>query len=785
MPAALAVGGICLRVNSRTVAATGTLTVLLHNVTNSGVREASITVNVTDFANLQSNMGWVYLQFASSVTPNGTDSYQIGILTSVSGTMTFYSSSGTNWSREVVLTAAAAGAPVAGDKLLIMGALTAGTPDVLTNTVVTMNSTAATSYGPTVSGGPPDGMSISMGGTLAYGNTASTNYVLVLKGTLAVYAGGTLNITGAAGSNFPATSSALLQFASVANVDSGLIVYNNGTVTTNGNALTYDRCLLAADVIATATSMTTSVATGWLSSNVWGTGDTIGIASTSTTYSQCESRVLTGVSGTTLTVAALTNAHSGTTPYQGEIINLTRNIKIQGASQLLCGYLYAYASSNVSCQWTEFAWFGSATTNKRGFDINTTTGTFFINGCSMHDYFATVNASIAFNTAANPPINVTATNNVIYNLSGQFINFQLSPSTTSLITFTNNWFILCTGSGSTNAFLPPFATCTFNRVIGCNQNGLCVYSLGTLALDFVKLWDSNVVHSNANYGFYIQSGPSGGTITNTTCWRNSYGFYVSDAYGIVINGVNTYANTYNMFIQSMVNCLLINVTSNGGVSATSSYGIILGGLNPNTVIGNSSFGVGSANSSADVSPWARRASGIFSNCLFGSAKLIDNTNNSWLPGDTISFQNYQQIVGNNRTTSPTGTLSIDTTIYYSLATGASERLAPSLTTVPLESARRRTNCAQGNSITFGCYIRTSVLGDGTAWNGSSCGLWLIANPAMGVVADTLLATASNLPGQWQLLSGATPAASSDGVWETCVRVFGTAGWVNSANWTVT
>jgi len=241
-----------------------------------------------------------------------------------------------------------------------------------------------------------------------------------------------------------------------------------------------------------------------------------------------------------------------------------------------------------------------------------------------------------------------------------------------------------------------------------------------------------------------------------------------------------------MSIQSMVNCLLINVTSNGGVSATSSYGIILGGLNPNTVIGNSSFGVGSANSSADVSPWARRASGIFSNCLFGSAKLIDNTNNSWLPGDTISFQKYQQIAGNHKTISGAGTLTTDSTIYYSLASGPSERMAPTLSTSNLDSSRRRTSCVNGQSITFSCYVRTSVLGDGTAYAGytNQPQLWLIANPAAGINADVLLATASNLPGQWQLLSSASPIVNDDCVLECVLRVNGNAGWVNTALWSV-
>ena len=114
-------------------------------------------------------------------------------------------------------------------------------------------------------------------------------------------------------------------------------------------------------------------------------------------------------------------------------------------------------------------------------------------------------------------------------------------------------------------------------------------------------------------------------------------------------------------------------------------------------------------------------------------------------------------------------------------------MAPTISTISLDSSRRRTSCVNGQLITFSCYIRTSVLGDGTAWNGvTQPQLWLIANPALGVNSDTLLATASNLPGQWQLLSGTTPVAlGDDGVWEVVVRCLGSTGWVNIANWSVT
>ena len=1193
--AASAIDGIALKVASRTAGATGTVTIILSNVTNAGLREATVTLNVSDFPNLQVYAGWFFFKFASSVTPNGTDAYRIGVLTSVAGTLTFYSSATTNWAHLIRLTANAAGAPVAGDKLMIMGEWTAGSPDSLTNFTVTMDSTAPTSYGPTVSGGPPAGMTINSGGTLAYGNAASTNYQLVVKGIIRVAAGGTLKISGATNGNisyypfegdandwvgssngtlngspafaagivgqavvlngssqsvtlpvaitnalaiasnwsislwfkatttagtqtilgsatgasnqvylqivsgnltslryngsvyagftsavsagswyhavlasngittalyvngvivstttasgttsgtnatylgcdttgagqwfngliddvgfynrvlspseittlytnatlltgywafennlaydlsgngnngtlnnsptfvtgiagnaislngssqsvsltdaadlksanitvsawykstvpvsanaqiildhqsttpfygyqlgvattgkafwsvkgtgamvtvngttamvanqwyhivgtydgttmnlyvnglnngtsaastgnidytasvtpcigrlvgggssfvngqidelriyntaltvsqvgalyvsdrtfpFPSTSSASLQHASVANVDSGLNVYNGGVLAVMGTPLLYDRCMLAADVIATATSVTTSVNTGWSSANVWGTGDTIVLATTSTTYSQNDSRVLTGVSGTTLTVAALTNGHSGTVPYQGEIIHLTRNVLIGGASQLLCGYLYTSASSIVSCQWAEFKWQGSATAAKYGTTFETTTGSLLMNYCSMHDYFATASTSCAFYTNTDNK-NSIISNNVIYNMAYMFC-YMTANNTTGGISLTNNWAILSAAYGY---YVAPYIVFTGNRTIGCGTTaGVTILSnigVGT-STDLLGTWDSNLVHSCGGYGFYVANAPSkGGSITNTTTWRNgTAGFAMSDGYQLTCSNITSYNNGGgNLWLNYTTNCLITNANLYSGA-----YGVFLG-MNTGTIISNSSFGITATHTTGDIviPGVARRGSMIFDNCLFGSPTLV-STGGVYLSGSTISFQRFQQVNGSHKTITCAGNISTDTTIYYSLATGSSERLTPSFISIPLDSSRRRTSCAMGNAITFSCYVRTSVFGDGTAYTGNQPQLWLIANPAMGVTADTLLATASNLPGQWQLLSGSTSTgvagALDDGVFEAVVRVPGSAvtsncaGWINVANWTV-
>ena len=99
------------------------------------------------------------------------------------------------------------GPPAPADDLYIVGELTgAGTK---TTRTVTMNSTAATAYGngavnsTSVAGG---GVHISNWGTLTYGTTAGTNYLLRVAGDVIVYQYGTLNMGSSAATVFTPAS---------------------------------------------------------------------------------------------------------------------------------------------------------------------------------------------------------------------------------------------------------------------------------------------------------------------------------------------------------------------------------------------------------------------------------------------------------------------------------------------------------------------------------------------------------------------------------------------------
>jgi hypothetical protein len=79
-------------------------------------------------------------------------------------------------------------------------------------------------------------------------------------------------------------------------------------------------------------------------------------------------------------------------------------------------------------------------------------------------------------------------------------------------------------------------------------------------------------------------------------------------------------------------------------------------------------------------------------------------------------------------------------------------------------------------------ISVKVQKDGS-YNGNAPRLIQKANPAIGVNSDAVLATHSAGSGSFQTLSGATAAATDDGVIECVVDCDGTAGNVYVDTWT--
>ncbi len=744
----------------------GTLTVILRNST-AGTNVASVVVDVAD---LEIN-GWHVFPLGLNHTPNGTDSYVIRVVESVTSQVAFYVSSGTNWTRQVRRTATQA--PGVNDKLLIAGEHTgAGTGNSFT---VTMNNTATTSFGPTVSGGPPQGISINKRATLTF-STSIAAY-LKWKGVFAVYGGGTLNV-GTSGARIGASSSAILEMDSVANVDTGLVAFPGSTVNMYGDNSRLTNTFLNTDESAASTVIGLVATTGWAVS------DELAFASTTRTNSECEKKtILTVDSPTQVTLTAgLTNAHSGTFPTQAEVINLTRNVKVRGVSALLQGYCLFQTTSVVNIDYAEFTQLGSGTNLKRGIDSQTITGgACSLTHCSLHD--STI-SSVGFNILGTSGNGVVFSNNVTFNISNTHVNFLAASSGTWVID--SNVMMLSTTASTNIVFLGDVGgTFTNNTMVGGTSIGLSISEAAALGT-----FSGNVTHSNGSFGGQITS-ITGGTFGTYTAWRNgNTGLDITSATGVAFPSLVGFGNgTSTLQLRSTSSLVFTDFASNGdttfatpmGVSTTTSttVDIIFESANLGTV-----SGIKTAHTGADINCGATYVTWTLRNCILASITEV-TAQSSIFAGSYIRAQKLDQTAGNDKSWGRYGTISLDTTIFD--AASPSIRLAPNNASNKLATDGGAVDqggaffvpVASGNTVTVSVRVRKSVAGDGTAYNGNLPRLILRKNVAAGIAADAVLATATAASvGAWETISGTTAAVTDDAVLALVVDCDGTTGWCN-------
>jgi parallel beta-helix repeat protein len=824
-PGAITINALAVKLSSRSASPSGTFTIVLRNTTGgSDVANTNTTVNVAD---LPANGGWVFFPTNGSVLLLAATNYAVRCSTSVAtGQVTLYrDSTGANWTRQLSTTTNQV--PVANDILIIAGDHTgAGTGNSYT---VTMNETATTSYGTTT---PPNSISVNKRSTLAYGVVAATNYYLKYKGTMKVWDGGTFTI-GTSGSPMPSNSTAVLEMASVANVDTGLVIANGGTFNTYGNALTVDRALLAANegglcntsgttvtriegdgftgmvgniiingttytissvtndnvlvltatagtqtfstyVLASTTSLTTDVSTGWLN------GDLLQIATTNKFISAAKTAENERVSltanavGTGLTTSALVYGHMGVAPTQAEIANLTRNVKIRGMSTSLSGYVYLGATANISSYWTEYSLLGSATAGKRSIEVATTTGTADFQRCSFYDMNTGTNMGSGIWQAASPTGGLTITNNVFANMN--YVAIYTYGTHTGTNTYSGN-LVIKTVYGI--EVYDNSDTITNNVFAGCQSRGIYFGeeggAFGTIS--------GNTIHSSG-YGILIGASPTGGTILNTTAWRNAQGISPQDdGSNYVIDTATLFGNeTAQLYIGGRhLYCLIKNVTANAGTGIVGQYGVINFIDIGDTVIADSSFGNTTAFSLANF--YGNNNTlirSIFHNVTWGAGTLIADGTVDY--ESSVSFQRFNGVAGDHRTYTGYGVKQTDTTIFKTAS--PSLRMTPSSATFKLKSTTFKAAVASGSTVTPSIWVRESVAGNGTDYNGNRIRLIVKANPATGITSDTVLDTATvSSEGDWEELTGTTAAVSEDCVLEFCVDCDGTTGWVNIDDFT--
>lgn len=764
-PGAITIDGIAIKISTRSASPTGTFSVDLFNSTAAAaVAGTQVDINVSDIPVIGIN-DFLFLKFAAPILLLAATNYAVRVRSSTASQVTLYrDATAGNWSR--VLRTTTTQAPVAGDVLLVAGEHTGAGANTAIS--VTMNNTTTDIFGR---------VRVGVRGNLDYAFAASTNYKLYLAGDLVVNSTARFSM-GRSSNPIPSTSTAELKFVCVANVDFGLIGRNAETIETFGAVVT-QKALLAADAAVAATSLTTNISTGWLS------GDQIAIASTTRTFSESENKLLTAnAAGTTLTIAALTNAHSGTSPTQGELANLTRNVKIFGNSSTLQGYIDLNTLSITSFNNTEFYFLGSSTANRRGINASQTTGSFTASGCSFHDFSVATSVGIFIDSAAGN--NITITNCNFYAINGFSLNRTTTTGTNFLID--NNLVI---NNLSTNVAIQMGdlnGVFTNNTAAGCQGIGIVLTDLSAGAQTVSGL----VAHSNGNNGIQCTNLISQMSdmllVSNLTSWRNV-------GAGLSFTTVmNAMFDTATIFGNSVVgvdptngvegNIRLNNFVINAGVTLTQPIGVRLAADIDDLFIDNTLMGNLQTHATGDIQ--VSNANTCYAKCYLRNTLLGSPTEvalqTNLTPMSIIGSSRHDQIAGNHKSWDKFGLMAIDTTIFNRGT--ASQRLTPNNAANKLSSGVKRIAVRNGTSATIAVSVRKSAVGDGTAYTGNQPRLILKANPAIGINSDSVLDTMLVGLGIWEQLSGTSPIATDNGVLEVCVDCDGTAGWINIDDWKV-
>lgn len=784
-PGAIVVWGLVIKFLSVTTSgSTFTASIQQGGVDVSGT---SVTISGTS---IPSAGGWVVLKFSSPVTLAAATAYTINFKSSVASAFSVYrNATVSNLSRALITTTAAF--PTTNDQLIIAGYYT-GTGGAGSDVTVTLNQTGTPIQFGTTS--LTQSISIASRGTLALANTAGTAYTMKHRGICQVR-GGTLQL-GTSGSRLDSTSSLTWTADSVATADSGWNFYS-GTVNIYGANNKAKWTTLEASVTSGASKQLTVAST-----TGFAVGDTVYLTTTnSSTRTQVDTTTISSIdSATTMTVASLSFAHTGTNNSNGDyrcrVVNCTRNITLQGNSVSLGGYIDHNTSSVVNMSYVALWYMGStaSTTGKRGFDIrHGSSGSTNLQYCVSYVTGTTNGRAFFLVPSANTAsITIQHCTSVISGDSAIILSTMGASATTiEYCLFAGNT------SGSTINFVGANQIIRNNEIIGCqtagNNGGMYTTADNTNALPITGDLSGNYI-AFCGYAFLLNN-----TLSSRAFNMNSINI-VECTSGIYLGVGQNYCTKERQVFNNWT------VYGGGGI------------LPPITILGSGSFDFIGCTFTKGTGTWVRLLyiSGgnnidmRFINCTVNNGSLADLvTLNSFLFNGQIKFINCTGLLS-----APTGLLTstniafpfedcvisshkhngtndlhmaaikqgwveTDTTIKDTGKT-RSVKLTPNHPSVKTGTPMIwRISVTGGSAITVNVKWRKSVVGDGAAYNGNQPRLIIKRNDAIGISSDTVLATATNAAnGTWETIGGTSATFTDEG--EACVYVDcdGNVGWIN-------
>jgi hypothetical protein len=800
-PGAITMTGVWLGLYSRSATPTGTLDVQLWN--NSGsVEVALVTVNVSDIPatpNLSSARG-IFFKFSSPVTLLAGTLYQIRLRTSASTQLSFWrtNSGSTDWCR--IFTTSTTAAPSASDIMFVQG--TYNSAGSKTDITVTMDNNNSTLYGGVLTG---------IGGVIDWVTNSSTE--LRLNGE--VWSGAVISLLITEGIFRMGSTASRIQPGVTASliIDAGTLngrriqVQDEGQFIAAGTTMSYTWTRLSSDVLAGAITATTSVATGWSAGSEIVISPTIRHASTATTV-QYDRRTLTSVSGTTLGFSSLTNPHSGTGEFAADIINLTRNCRIQSLSPTLRTYMTVGSNlCDVNLNEVEFINFGT-NTGAVTFIGSGASGSLYVKNCSFNDCGIGVSLTSAtnfYNTIVdNCVYSSRAANNTSTHMVSHAVAVTAQPISVNSYVSNNCMIFGATSSTSTGISIANNCIDVENNSISGIQAGACFQYGQTTTYIISGKFNNNIARFSGN-GFIVYFADTFRTgkhpTGNKAICNLNYGFYIPGSTNTRIDDLLLTGNSVaNLLCAYAVNANTKNVViNNASLQSDSLYtspvGIILSSsaypsrsTSVEVTFNNCNIGTLVAHTTADIRfsiDSDQDCELLFNNCNLGSS--IEVSQSQFMSRTSkVSFQRVDQVNGAHRTYYNNGLLTLDTTIYRS--SGKSVRLTPSTSTSVQDFGYKKIPVRQNSTPTVSVWVRKSVVGDGSAYNGSQPRLLLKNNQAIanfGTYDDIVLATASSSNGSWEQLSATLPVTPyEDTAFEVYLECSGTTGWVNVDDWRV-
>jgi hypothetical protein len=798
-PGAITIDAILVKIASVAASPSGTMSVRLAaaGVTVPGTET---TVNVSDLPSCTATSGsttpvdtaeggWFMFKLAAPVLLLVATAYTVSAKTSASSQVNLWrDSTAGNWSR--LLRTTTTGAPAAGDDQIVIGEWTAAA--TMTARTVTVDETATTDYGSNTTTQVTPSLAVGKGGTVSFGTSGSTNYNLRQSGHVVLYNGGTVNI-GSSGAEIPRGSTAVLQFDCTADGDFGIVARNGSTLNTAGLSYTSGKnivqCKLTVDAAAAATALTVDTDTGWPN------GSDVFLTPTDATGSHFEKRTLNAdATSTGLSLSSgLTNAHSGTSPTQGEIGLLTRPVNITAVTANVVTFVFVGRTAVANLSWTRGRYLSTNATGKRGFDVNTTTGSFTMDRCSIDD----ADSAWVYMTGSAFS-NVSITNTMMYNfgVNNAGNSGGLTTSTATSGTWTVDHCLIC-GAATGGFIIVQLAdiggTFTNSSVSGGSGTSTACVGL-TETGGVIGTFDNLIIHSTGNGGgIGINASDITGNISNSSIWRgptgNNYGIWIQGHQrvgAIKFTNVTMFGNAKNVGIAGVYTDLIFDsCTLNGDTTFSTSAGFyIIGGVISGAATGRVRI-ISCTTSQVSGIKTAMAADFDFQSTAVGIQFLSDKstfgstalyTNITALPTQTpfLTAQNFGNVANDNRSyfangTSTAGLVKSNSSTVYS-TNPLSQEAQPASASIKLPLKSIKIAVKSGKTITPTVQVRKN-----SGYNGNAPRLILKRQDSMGVTADTVLQTFSASADTWQALTGTTPAAPQDGVFEFLVDCDGTAG----------